>query len=28
VLAKIDEALGDLPETDAAKTQSPEKRPS
>ena len=28
VLAKIDEALGDLPETDAAKTQSPVNRPS
>src|SRR3954453_13679342 len=28
VLAKIDEVLGDLPETDAAKTQSPKARPS
>ncbi len=28
VLARIDEVLGDLPETDPAKTQSPESRPS
>jgi aryl-alcohol dehydrogenase-like predicted oxidoreductase len=28
VLKKIDEALGDLPETDAAKTQSPANRPT
>ena len=27
-LAAIDKALGDLPETDAGKTQSPEKRPT
>jgi len=28
VLSRIDEVLGDLPETDASKTQSPESRPS
>jgi len=28
VLERIDEALGDLPETDASKTRSPESRPS